>query len=249
MTRRAGIPVWIILFLWISGCAYKKANEHPPEHRWSERTGTSSIDHDSSQSFKKQYFTISGSVEIPDVKFKGFPRDPVSDASGRYSVDIPFGWSGTVTPVKKGYLFEPAERVYFNIKESAQAQDYIPRQKYLQIKGSTGLAGVHLTGLPEQLLTGPNGTYNTNVPYHWTGCITPQKDGYQFNPPKRMYTRVEHDWLHEDYTAQPIRQVSPFGPGKGDKPDLSFEDRRWVLIIGLDNGHDDIEKRWQRICA
>jgi hypothetical protein len=194
------------------------------------------------QSFKKQNFTISGSVEIPDVEFKGFPRYPVSDASGRYSVDIPFGWSGTVTPVKKGYLFEPAERIYFNIKESAQAQDYIPRQKYFLIKGSTGLAGVHLTGLPEQLLTGPNGTYNTKVPYHWTGCITPQKDGYQFNPPEQMYTRVEHDWLHEDYTAQPIRQVSSFGPGKGDKPDLSFEDRRCVLIIGLDNGHDDIEK-------
>jgi outer membrane protein assembly factor BamB len=74
-------------------------------------------------------YTISGTVEdasgtpIPDVTMQGLPRDPQTDALGRYSITLDYGWSGTVTPKKDGYNFQPASRSYATLK-SDHTDDY-----------------------------------------------------------------------------------------------------------------------------
>jgi outer membrane protein assembly factor BamB len=71
----------------------------------------------------KQY-TISGTIEetstsdpVDDVLLDGFPGTVETDASGSYSVTLEHGWSGTVTPKKAGYSFEPYSRSYSNLDE------------------------------------------------------------------------------------------------------------------------------------
>ncbi len=57
-------------------------------------------------------YTISGSATYPGVKMNGFPgpEDVITDAAGKYTTKVPWNWSGTVTPEKKAYQFEPKSR-------------------------------------------------------------------------------------------------------------------------------------------
>lgn len=82
------------------------------------------------------FYRISGFVRttsgapIAGVKLGGlYPRSPdesnVTDASGRYSVAVYYGWSGTATPVMAGYSFSPASRSYTSVVAAQQNQDYV----------------------------------------------------------------------------------------------------------------------------
>jgi len=71
---------------------------------------------------KTQTFTISGNTGVFDVTMTGLPGDPVTDRNGSYTATVNYGWSGTVTPTREGYSFEPASKVYSNLI-SDQAND------------------------------------------------------------------------------------------------------------------------------
>ena len=45
-------------------------------------------------------------------------------ADGYYSRGIPAGWSGTVTPEKSGYTFEPFSRSYSNVTSNFRNLNY-----------------------------------------------------------------------------------------------------------------------------
>ncbi len=47
-----------------------------------------------------------------------------ADASGNYSVTVPYGWSGTVTPDLAGVTFAPASRSYTNVTADQTLQNY-----------------------------------------------------------------------------------------------------------------------------
>ncbi|GAG25712.1 unnamed protein product, partial [marine sediment metagenome] len=71
-------------------------------------------------------YTISGSVGTLDgVTMSGLPGNPVT-AGGTYSATVDYDWSGTVTPTKAGYTFDPANRVYSNVTSDQTSQDYTP---------------------------------------------------------------------------------------------------------------------------
>ncbi len=75
------------------------------------------------------YNKISGSVRIGSaglegVKMNGLPGNPTTDSSGLYACDVEQGWSGTVIPTKRGYLFSPASRAYASIYTDQPSQDY-----------------------------------------------------------------------------------------------------------------------------
>jgi uncharacterized membrane protein YgcG len=73
--------------------------------------------------------TISGLIGLPGVTLEGLPGRPVTDRSGRYSVRVPVGWSGTVTPIsveaaEQGFGFEPPSRTYDRIESDLPNMDY-----------------------------------------------------------------------------------------------------------------------------
>ncbi len=54
----------------------------------------------------------------------GGPKSITADSSGNYSITVPMGWSGTVTPSKLGFMFSPASRTYNNVEQDITGEDY-----------------------------------------------------------------------------------------------------------------------------
>lgn len=147
-------------------------------------------------------FTISGSVGIPGVMMQGLPGNPVSASDGTYEATVLYGWTGTVTPTKEGYVFNPASRIYSEVTSSQDNQNYTAERRTFTISGSTGVGAVAMRGLPGYPITKPDGSYTATVEYGWRGVITPTKEGYGFDPPTRTYEPVKSDIHNQDYAPQ-----------------------------------------------
>ena len=83
----------------------------------------------------KRTFTISGTVGVAGVTMQGFPATgaPVAtDDSGVYTVQVEYGWSGTVRPIKPGYSFQPPEKTYTKVIANATKEDYTPTVQTLR---------------------------------------------------------------------------------------------------------------------
>jgi len=76
-------------------------------------------------------YTISGYVtyhetglENVSLTFSNNGGTTTTDKNGFYSHSIRPGWSGTATPAKEGYMFEPTFRTYTSIQSDYSGQDY-----------------------------------------------------------------------------------------------------------------------------
>jgi Zn-dependent metalloprotease len=71
--------------------------------------------------------TVSGNAGVAGVTLNyvdGTPKTATADGSGDYSIIVPKGWTGTVTPTGSGFTFMPVSRSYSNLQSSQTAQDY-----------------------------------------------------------------------------------------------------------------------------
>ena len=152
---------------------------------------------------KRIEWEISGSVGVADVRLTGLPGNPViSDSSGSYRITLADGYSGRVTPVKEGFVFDPPTRRYDNLSRDEENQDYLGTVLTIKVSGSTGVVGVSLEGFPEQVFSGRSGRYETRVPYGWSGAVMLRKDGVKFRPPGRPYNSVKRDFTDHDYIPE-----------------------------------------------
>ena len=72
--------------------------------------------------------TLNG-VGLANVVLRGFSGDEVkTDASGAYSGRVASGWTGTITPVLKGYRFTPVQRNFSNVAANQSNQDFTARR-------------------------------------------------------------------------------------------------------------------------
>ncbi len=147
-------------------------------------------------------FIISGTVGIEGAIMQGLPGNPVTDPSGFYQATVDYGWSGTVTPVKEGYKFNPPRLPYSRIVSDMANQIYEPVPITREINGDINIAGVLLQGLPGAPVTDKEGRYNARVEYGWSGTVTPTKEGYEFTPPSRTYSAIKADLNNQDYFAE-----------------------------------------------
>jgi type II secretory pathway component GspD/PulD (secretin) len=148
-------------------------------------------------------FTISGTANIDNVTLNGLPDNPVTNNDGSYSVKVKYGFTGIVTPEKRGYTFKPANTPYRNVTSDMSNQNYIPESITYTISGSVGKEGVVMRGLPGDPISGPAGTYKAVVPFDWQGTVTPDLLGYTFTPPSQTYPRVTANII-QNYSAAPI---------------------------------------------
>jgi len=163
---------------------------------------------------------ISGCVTEPDANIpvegvvieatNGGGSD-TTDANGYYQLAVDYGWSGTVTPHKTGYTFEPNETVYSEVITD-QSSNYTAILDTFIISGCAvdsvilaPLAGVLVTpdnnGGPYTSryygggsdITDANGYYEAMVDYNWSGNIVPSKYAYVFEPNSLTYINVTQD--------------------------------------------------------
>jgi hypothetical protein len=147
---------------------------------------------------------------LPNVVISGFPSAVESNAAGFYSVTVPSGWSGTVTPALAGYNFTPASRTYNNVLANIPGQYYVgtPQPVNVTIAGTVTFAtsgapaaGVTMNGLPGTPITNNLGYYSAVVPVGWSGTVTPALAGYGFIPVSNTYSNVTVSLLSENYSC------------------------------------------------
>jgi len=70
---------------------------------------------------------ISGNAGVAGATLSytdGTAKTATADGTGAYLINVPRGWTGTVTPSKTGFTFTPSNRSYNNLLTSQTAQDY-----------------------------------------------------------------------------------------------------------------------------
>jgi hypothetical protein len=163
-------------------------------------------------------FIISGRIGAAGVALKGLPGDPVTDDQGNYSAEVLCDWSGTVTPVKEGYGFEPPARTFNPVDEDLLGQDFRAEVLRFTISGNVGLPGVLLEGLPGPVVSDQDGFYRARLDYGWAGTINPAKEGYAFTPPSKAVERVTRDLARLDFTGEVKMMVIMDEILVGDEP-------------------------------
>jgi hypothetical protein len=79
-----------------------------------------------------------------------------TDTNGDYEVWVSYNWSGTVTPSKAHYTFDPVNRAYTDVLDDKTGQDYLANNIYdLDCDGSIGYGDIAVIG-ENWLQTGPN---------------------------------------------------------------------------------------------
>ena len=69
---------------------------------------------------------IAGNVGVEGATITYTGGSTTADDAGDYSFTVSYGWSGTVTPSKAGYLFTPTSLSYTNLDSDQTNQDYAP---------------------------------------------------------------------------------------------------------------------------
>ena len=131
-----------------------------------------------------------------------------TDSSGYYSFEVNYGWSGTLTPSKAGYDFSPASRSLGNVTSNQTDQNFLGTTRMLIISGtitaSPGSQPLHETTVSYSggaTTTDGSGYYSFQVPYGWSGTVTPSRIGFSFSPSSRSYSNVTSDQTNQDYSA------------------------------------------------
>ncbi len=160
-------------------------------------------------------YTISGSAGAPGAVlsyFDGVAKTATADEAGLYTVKVSYNWSGTVTPFKLGYAFTPLSRSYAAVLADKPGEDYSPAaQPPLIISGSAGAEGVVLSyndGAPQTATSDASGLYTFEVPYGWSGAVTPALAGFTFDPTFRTYTLLTASQPDQDYAPVPLNTLN-----------------------------------------
>ncbi len=154
------------------------------------------------------YF-ISGNAGVAGATLSyndGTPKTVLANGSGAYSFQVPAGWSGTVTPSKAGYNFSPASMTYANVQADQTGQNFSTIGVLITISGNAGVAGAGATlsytdGTPKTATADGSGLYSFDVPYNWSGTVTPSLSGRGFIPATRTYTNLTVNQDSQDYST------------------------------------------------
>jgi len=132
---------------------------------------------------------------------------------------VPAPWSGTVTPSKDHWSFEPANIVYADVTSDVADQNYAGTyladptptiSGYVKTSGGAGVEGVLVYGDNHGglAITDASGYYELTVmdlvwpvPRPWSGTVTPVKTDWSFGPANRVYSDLSSDISSQNYTG------------------------------------------------
>ena len=154
-------------------------------------------------------FIYEKNAPLANIALKiGDNKTTLTDSSGFYMIDVDFGWSGTITPIKIGTSFEPSSLFYTQITDNYYNQNFEATQSRYIISGM--IKDIDNKPLPKVLIryaenetveTDDNGNYQLHIDYKWSGVIIPEKMGYHFIPDNRQYYDVIVSSQNQDFTA------------------------------------------------
>ena len=162
-----------------------------------------------------EVFEVSGQVTLDPsgvpldgVELRGVTGlNVVTDDTGGYYIDLPWGWSGRIAPYSREYTFTP-EAIELNSIDADTTQDFLAVRNHYEISGFIKtLAGdpvesVDLQGFPEPTQTNSGGFYSIEIEHGWSGTVTPVISGFDLEPFSRDYVNLSGPHDH-DYIAYP----------------------------------------------
>lgn len=174
-------------------------------------TGTYTIRVTTGASSSSSTVRISGHVRTPsgggvaDVRIdasNGGGSD-TTDTSGAFVLNVPWGWSGILTPSLSEYRFSPSKQGFLEIV-APQTCDFTATETtpvtisgyvYVGSNSFNRLSGVTITASPGFYsdTTDSDGAYTLTVPHGWSGTVTPQKSSYWFYPITEDFSNLESD--------------------------------------------------------
>lgn len=136
-----------------------------------------------------------------------------TDSKGYYSLSVPYGWSGRISPSKPGYVFAAPSNEYAGVTSDRTGQNFVAPTRdisgYVSTAEGLPVSGVAIL-LSDQVtagLTDSAGFYRVSVPYRWSGRIVLSKIGYVFDPEGGAFSDVTDDLTGQFYTAIPKTQT------------------------------------------
>ncbi len=175
--------------------------------------GVRTYDDRGAYEYQPSTYTIAGNAGVGGATLsytEGSPKTATASGDGTYSFIVSHHWTGTVTPSKTGYTFNPSSRSYTNVLANQTAQDYTATAITYTISGNAGVAVATLSytdGSAKTATAGGDGSYSFRVSYNWNGTVTPSKAGYTFNPTGKTYTNVLANQTAQDYIATAITYI------------------------------------------
>ena len=149
---------------------------------------------------KPARYTISGSVGHADVLLQGFDQPVVTDQYGHFTAEVPHGWQACVTPRKEGLEFTPPQIHYTRVIQDMDRQNFTAHFKTVTLSGAIIIGHCPMPGVTVSTNFGGGadttdelGRFYIEVPYGWTGDVTPYKKGFSFSPPCLDYRNVKED--------------------------------------------------------
>ncbi len=149
---------------------------------------------------KPASYTISGSIGRANVHLQGFDEPITTDQYGNFSIVVPHGWSACVTPRKEGLEFTPSGIQYTKVVQDMDHQNFTARFQTVTLSGAIIIGDCPMPGVSVSAnfgggadTTDEMGRFFIEVPYGWTGDITPYKKGFSFNPPCSSYRNIKDD--------------------------------------------------------
>ena len=177
-----------------------------------------------SENIENLYFflkahTISGIVTDPNgTPIPGVEiifSDNVSGTSsiftnndGYYSYQLYANFSGTAFPKGMGYKYDPIRIPYDNLSENKLNQNYTGYRftiaGYCMDESGQPIANVQVTFSPGnmQTTTDENGFYSQDVPYLWTGSLTLEKVGVDFQNQSKEFTYIGTNLFGTDFIGK-----------------------------------------------
>jgi len=147
-------------------------------------------------------------IEGVTITFSDEEGIATTDSEGSYFHQVSYGWSGTATPSKSGYIFLPSDRAYDRVTSDQVDQDYTATVVYtisgsVKTGASEGIEGVAITFSGEQgtATTDADGSYSHIVVEGWSGTATPSLTCYAFSPSSLTFTNITSDQIGQDYAG------------------------------------------------
>jgi len=183
------------------------------------------------------YIKTAGQVAIPDVSVTvtNGGGTALTNAGGYYQTTVLSPWTGTVTPSRPLWSFDPSQRSYTDLTTDVTDANFTgtytanPTPKisgYVTTTGGDGLRDVLVSADSGQSDTTDSlGYYEFTVsspgllPEPWSGTVTPAKDYWQFEPVNIVYSDLSTDIADQNYTATYTGSANPVISGYVKTPD------------------------------
>ncbi|MCB9473376.1 MAG: SUMF1/EgtB/PvdO family nonheme iron enzyme [Candidatus Delongbacteria bacterium] len=132
-----------------------------------------------------------------------------SNEFGDYNMMVPYDWTGTVTPVRFGWSFDPPLRSYTGLAVDVYEQDFSGSVQQYSLSGmiqdeqGNGVpdVGINVSGIGV-MQSDAGGCFSILVEHGWSGTLTPAKEDWEFVPASRAYYQMLSNQTGQNFEAQ-----------------------------------------------